>query len=585
MARRTSARPADADETIAAQARAIAKAARAGFDETCEALRRLLRGLPSIQGEPANWPSSAGLHYAAEFLRNAYRALPWREALEFLNTTPLADLEERVWITRYLAGADEYDGLPLFSREELAQQFRAFREFLLSDREYLLQTGLPSKEFPGARWLSARAAKLYVTKRTDCGGPYEEPRCFSGEFSFYTWIRLEQRPEDFSPRRVPCREREADLVAGISAADGDRLRVLREKVFEIKAAVLAAAELFLESGETDGIWTKCLPIIRGGGLTAGDVEFCTRMDRAYQETQFGWNNVHSLLWWGAGYDGPINPGGFTSIVELIWHVQKECAIGTMHRAREALGGLVVDEEGRRVLSADDEEWAYFEYVSDPTADFLHRAIEILRQSADREVTAWQEFQVRVTSDLAKELEREVTIRIPAQTYVGAKAGGPPTLELAKAGSASETKRAERVTARFPKIDGLQWEDVKMEFISEDSIKVTAKGKSKVFMFAEAGFRDERKGDLPDSRWAFFKTLAKLNGELSWKSGITANERGQAKAAIKDIRARLKRLMGIDDDPFYPYKARLTNKPPNSYKTKFSLSSKSDSESVERPEIE
>ena len=415
MARKKPALPPDGDDPILVQARTIAEEFDAALDKTCAGLQRLLEGLPSIQAQPKSWPSSAGPGYAGQFLRAAYRALGWRKALRFLNATPPDVLEQRVWVTRYLAGADDYDGIPLFSRQELADQLRSFRELLLADRQHLLQTGLPSKEFPGSRWLSSRAAKLYVIKRTNGGGPYDEPVCVEGEVSHYTWVRVVQLPEELGISRVPGRQEEADIVVGIREAEADRLHDLREKILDLKIAVLAVAEHFLASAGKGDFWSQCLPLIRSA-LTADEAEFCMRIDLAYREIPEKWKNTHPILWWQGGYDGPVNPGGFSSIVELIGHVEKECTIGTMHQTREALGDLVVDEEGKRVLvrSVGGDEWVYFDFVDSGNVEIVDRAVDVFRECEGRETAFWGVFQPRVSSDLARVLDREVGVRTRVQ---------------------------------------------------------------------------------------------------------------------------------------------------------------------------
>jgi hypothetical protein len=410
MARQKTALPADGDDPILAQARKIAEEFDAAFNKTSAELERLVAGLPSIQAQPENWPSSAGLGYAGQFLRAAYRALGWRKALEFLNATPLDVLEQRVWVTHYLAGADEYDGVPLFSRQELAQQLRAFRKFLLANRKHLLQTGLPSKEFPGSRWLWAHLAKLYVSKRTNCGGPYDEPVRVAGEVSYYTWVRVVQLPEEFGISRVPCHQEEADLIPGIDAVAADRLRDLRPRILDLKINVLAAAADFLVSTGTDDFWSQCLPLFRET-VTDDDAGFCARMDGAYREIPEKWKGIHRILWWQAGYDGPINPGGFSSILELVGHVQKESTIGTMHETREILGDLVVNEEGKRALAAGHDEWAYLECLQTGNIEVVDRAIEVFRERDGRESAFWTGYQKRVSSSLTAELDREVGVRL------------------------------------------------------------------------------------------------------------------------------------------------------------------------------
>jgi hypothetical protein len=122
----------------------------------------------------------------------------------------------------------------------------------------------------------------------------------------------------------------------------------------------------------------------------------------------------------------------------------------------------------------------------------------------------------------------------------------------------------RVHARFPNLLGLRWEDVIIRFFSDDSVEVRVGDVSKKYHFSELGYKDGRKGDLPDSRWKILRMMAEHNGETSWRSKISTEDRGRLSAAIKEIRRRLRELMTIEDDPFHPYRKS------RGYKTKFKL---------------
>jgi hypothetical protein len=316
--------------------------------------------------------------------------------------------------SRYLAGAGAFDGIPLFTREELREELRSFREFLLADRQHLLQTGLPSKKFSGSRWLCARAAKLYVTHCTEQGLPYDKPLPFAGQLLFYKWVRIVTDQEKLVVTYVPCRQENADLFPGIRGADADRLRDIREKILDLKLAVLAAAEEFLGSTGTDDFLGQCVPFFRAA-VTAGVAEFCMDMDCTYKEISETLKSTNRDLWI-LGHDWPSSPGGFTSIFELIGHVEKESKIGTMHRTREALGDLAA-VGSRRALSAEDPEWSYVEFIDHPDIERLHRAIDIFRDCDAREAAFWGGFQERVSAMIAGELEREVTVHLRARPHV------------------------------------------------------------------------------------------------------------------------------------------------------------------------
>jgi hypothetical protein len=63
--------------------------------------------------------------------------------------------------------------------------------------------------------------------------------------------------------------------------------------------------------------------------------------------------------------------------------------------------------------------------------------------------------------------------------------------------------------QFPKMGGLRWEEVTIAFVSNDSLRISARGKSQVFMFSDIGFRDGRKGDRPDKQWELLQWMANV----------------------------------------------------------------------------
>jgi hypothetical protein len=122
----------------------------------------------------------------------------------------------------------------------------------------------------------------------------------------------------------------------------------------------------------------------------------------------------------------------------------------------------------------------------------------------------------------------------------------------------------RVTANFPLPEGTKWRDVTLTIVSKDSVKISAAGVSKRFMFNDIGFADGRRRDMPDRRWDLLLTLAQQNGNFTWKSRIEPLHRNRLQSAISEIRERLKQLTGLDEDPFEDYRAC------KAYRTKFAI---------------
>jgi len=112
----------------------------------------------------------------------------------------------------------------------------------------------------------------------------------------------------------------------------------------------------------------------------------------------------------------------------------------------------------------------------------------------------------------------------------------------------------------------KWEDMTFTFLSNEMVRVEAKGVTKKYLFSDLGFTDRRKGDTPDTRWATLSEFAKNNGEIGWSKETKINEltRKTLKAAVRDIRKKLRAFFNIGDDPFHFYRKT------NSYKTKFTI---------------
>lgn len=142
-------------------------------------------------------------------------------------------------------------------------------------------------------------------------------------------------------------------------------------------------------------------------------------------------------------------------------------------------------------------------------------------------------------------------------------------QLPHARNSSTTDRPKQsVMARFPSLPELRWEEVTIVFVSDDSVRVSARDVRETYLFSEMGFKDRRKGDRPDSRWAFLRELAAHEGRIDWQTkSLSSEQRNRAEKAISTVRKRLKTLMGIEEDPFHLYRSR------KAYETRFTLRSK------------
>lgn len=135
------------------------------------------------------------------------------------------------------------------------------------------------------------------------------------------------------------------------------------------------------------------------------------------------------------------------------------------------------------------------------------------------------------------------------------------------------KTQQRPLKKFPIPRGVHWQEISIEFISNDSIKISAKDVAKKYTYAEIGFKDARKIDSPDSIWKFFKKgFASHNGEINWKTDMPKENKNNLKKVVSQLRKRLRAVIEIEDDPFYLYyKVK-------GYKTKFNIKDNTPAES-------
>jgi len=125
---------------------------------------------------------------------------------------------------------------------------------------------------------------------------------------------------------------------------------------------------------------------------------------------------------------------------------------------------------------------------------------------------------------------------------------------------------------FKKMKDLKWSEISIEFLSNEEVKITARGKNKRYLFNELGFKNEKQ-NKPTKPWIVMLALAKY-GQIDWNlPSRELDERGRNKiqSDISAIRKRLKEFFSIpNEDPFFPYQGKREKF--KSYKPKFMISS-------------
>jgi hypothetical protein len=235
----------------------------------------------------------------------------------------------------------------------------------------------------------------------------------------------------------------------------------------------------------------------------------------------------------------------------------------------------------------DPALTYFELLARHGATSLDAALDLFRLLEAKEKEFWENYRRRVNEALEAEFRVEVTVcQKVKRKFVGtfephlqtfadfSRAHLEATGEVLAWGIGSAAmmpasgRTGKQPLVHFPSPPDLRWNEVTVTFVSDDSVRIEARGTKKVYSYGEMGFKDGRRADRPDQRWIIPRELAKHKGELSWGSELEEKVRGAVKAAVKDIRKRLRGLMRITDDPFYGYRQE------RAYWTKFRLKDES-----------
>lgn len=117
---------------------------------------------------------------------------------------------------------------------------------------------------------------------------------------------------------------------------------------------------------------------------------------------------------------------------------------------------------------------------------------------------------------------------------------------------------------FPTPAGTAWSDVRL-ILTENELRIEAKGKGKNYTFQEAGFEERRKKGVPNRLWGLLKMFAMHGGILPFKA-VKEKDRTNLKQYVSDLRQRLAALLpGIEGESIsYDHDGK-------SYKTAFRIS--------------
>jgi hypothetical protein len=87
-----------------------------------------------------------------------------------------------------------------------------------------------------------------------------------------------------------------------------------------------------------------------------------------------------------------------------------------------------------------------------------------------------------------------------------------------------------------------------------------------FHISQMGLALKRKAEQPAAPWTTLTVLATTEGQIAWHDRkVDPDTRSTVKKQVSRLRGVLRRLFGIEDDPFVPYTKD------EGYKTRFRIS--------------
>lgn len=162
------------------------------------------------------------------------------------------------------------------------------------------------------------------------------------------------------------------------------------------------------------------------------------------------------------------------------------------------------------------------------------------------------FEISASGELRPkigELEEEAALHLERVKHVLARVGGLQAAECQEPNTQPKNDKGKPGrSTNFP--GGLTWDKVTVRVKSKDTIQIAAAGVAENFSFERIGLKDSRAVDRPRKAWIlllFFAVEPLVTANLQTEGQKKAEKR------IQEIRECFKCAVGIEDDPFHPYR--------------------------------
>ena len=331
-------------------------------------------------------------------LIDAVNALGVEQGMDLLETVDLRLLTQRIHTFELLTDRST----PFFDRNELRTHIEAFLDFQNSFKDFLINTGLPSRMFSVCPWLEFQLGRLYNTRST----VFSYSRKISNLQQSYLWLRY-LNSNTYSPseiKRVDSHEK-ASFLKRLDPHKGRRLELLRGRFFQTRRAIIEKLQEALTTETTQDLVPDCCRILRQE-FSKDEIRFFLEMDRFYLGADFRDHDTNQA-------DKMMSPGGLSNLITVMGHVEQEISTGPFHHARRSFPDSL-----RKSLLEDHSESARIRYLrTDPQQLGLLDSIldELFRVLRSNE-TFWRDFSIRVQTALDPQQRIPLTVTLPTASF-------------------------------------------------------------------------------------------------------------------------------------------------------------------------
>jgi len=446
--------------------------------------------------------------------------------------------------------------------KELSNLFKEFAVFMENNNNFLLETGWPKYTFKKSLFLLLKLSPTCPIKIPKIVEDINEWECNDSlPFIWSKEINLNDRKE-----LIECDYQQAPLLNTLSLKEIGFLEEIRPKIINLKKIILEEINnnLFLNTTDMDSWYKNCVKIIFDN-ISKDDLDKLLNISNKYNKISI----------YGYRMNDEIN-----RIICIINWVYQEIKFrkmsSTKNICRQLLKGSIYDEQ-KDINSI----YQWFQFAQDDyeydRVEKMMTELEKYQIKVDKKIKLNEKFISDVLDSYKKEYLK-LPLLIKPKYYEQVKnfiklieISKKLTMDI-KLSKELDKPLLKRITPlELP--PGTKWEDILIQFIDNEKIKITASKNFKhIADYREMGFEDKRKL-FPNTQWKFLQLLSLKKGYLFWEDLPEACNVIKEKDKQKLIKHTEKKkqltkelLMDyfqINEDPFIYQRKK-------GYQTKFSL---------------